>query len=507
MSTETEPDAETEGPDAYETLLDEYRSVSYLGDAAGLLRWDQQVTMPEGGNPARAKQQSAVSSAIHDRMTGDALAEALERVDESALDAGQRANVREIRREYERSAAVPRDLVEALTELQAESQQAWQAAKAEDEFERFAPYLEDLRERHRERAAHIDPDADPYEVLYEDGEAHLPLSRIESIFEELKEGLVPLIERIREDGDELPTPFAGDTYPEADQRELSERVLDVLGYDRDHGRLDVSAHPFTSGTQFDARITTRFKEEDPLDALTATIHEFGHATYMLGLREDRYGEPLGSSLGSGVHESQSRFWENHVGRTKPFWELILPEVKEALDGVDDLTAEEAFQAANRIYPENLIRVEADELTYHLHVVLRCEIDRAFVEGEVDAEEIPALWDEKMDDYLGVTPETDSEGCLQDIHWSGGFASFQGYTIGSVLAAQLDAALREDVDDVDAKIRNGEFEPLRTWMEENVHAHGRKYPTDELVEEATGEPLTADYFLDYVERKFTDLYGL
>ncbi|MFB6126656.1 MAG: carboxypeptidase M32 [Halolamina sp.] len=496
-------------PEAYDDLLDRYRTVQYLGDAAGVLSWDQQVVMPEGGNPARAKQQSAVSEVSHDLLTDEAFAEALQGAEAAVDDLtdDQRANVREIRESYDRAAPVPGELVAELTEFNSESQQVWQTAKAEDDFERFAPRLRGLRDLQVERARHINPDQPPYEVMYEDTESFLPLPKLQDIFEELKDGLGELIDRIESEGDELPSPFAGDTYDEANQEALSEHVLDVLGYDRDHGRLDTSPHPFTSGTQFDARVTTRYKEDDPLDALTATIHEFGHATYMLGLPRERYGEPLGNSLDSGVHESQSRFWENHVGRTKPFWELITPDVRDHLDGVDDLTAEEAYQAANRIYPNNCIRVEADELTYHMHIILRSEIGQAFVAGDIDAEDIPRVWNEKMEEYLGVVPETDSEGCLQDIHWTGRFAAFQGYTIGSVLAAQLDAAMREEVDDVDERIRAGEFGPLREWMEKNVHAHGRKYGTDELAERATGEPLTAEYFLDYVEEKFTDLYDL
>jgi carboxypeptidase Taq len=262
-----------------------------------------------------------------------------------------------------------------------------------------------------------------------------------------------------------------------------------------------------SGNQFDARITTRFNESDPIDALTASIHEYGHATYQLGLREDKYANPLGESRSAGVHESQSRFWENHVGRTGPFWERFLPTFTEHIDGHDDLTVDEMYEAVNRIYPENLIRVEADELTYHMHIILRSEVGRAFVEGDISVDELPQVWHEKMDEYLGVVPETDREGCLQDIHWTMRFAAFHGYTIGSVLAAQLDHALRQDVDDVDGQIRAGDFEPIRDWLTENVHRHGCRYPTDELIEEATGEPLTADYFIDYVTEKYTALYDL
>jgi carboxypeptidase Taq (EC:3.4.17.19). Metallo peptidase. MEROPS family M32 len=261
-----------------------------------------------------------------------------------------------------------------------------------------------------------------------------------------------------------------------------------------------------AGTQFDARVTTRFKESDPVDALTATVHEYGHASYQLGLRQDAYGTALGQSRSAGVHESQSRFWENHIGRTRPFWEQFLPTFKQHIDGHDDLTVDQIHEAVNRIDPNNLIRVEADELTYHMHIILRCEIDRAFVAGELSAEEMPRVWNEKMDEYLGVTPETDSEGCLQDIHWTQGFAAFQGYTIGSVLAAQLNASIRDDLD-VDALVRNEEFDPIREWMGEHVHRHGQRYETPELVEQATGEPLTAEYFVNYVREKFERLYHL
>ncbi|WP_313691974.1 carboxypeptidase M32 [Halorarum halobium] len=501
-----EPDREA--PERYEALLDRYRRIAYLESGSGVLYWDQQVTMPEGGTPARGKQLAALSATTHEKLTSDGMAEAIADAEDADLSEAEAANVREIRRRHDRNRSVPESLVEELTEHTSNSQRVWQEAKAEDDFDRFAPALETLRDLQVRRAEAIDPDRPPYEVMYEDGEPYLPLDRMAEIFEELKDALVPLIEEIQAEGDDLPSPFVeAGPYADEEQRALSDAVLDLLGYPEEHGRLDVSAHPFTAGNQYDARITTRFKPDDPMDALTATVHEFGHASYELGLPTERFGEPLGASLSSGVHESQSRFWENHVGRTKPFWEGFLPTAKEHLDGIDDVTPEEAYAAVNRIYPENLIRVEADELTYHLHIILRCELDRAFVAGDLAVEELPDAWNRKMEEYLDVTPDTDAVGVLQDIHWSSRFAAFQGYTIGSVLAAQLDHAMRRDVDDVDAKIREGDLKPLRDWMTEHVHSHGRRYPTDELVEEATGEPLTAEYFVDYVEEKFGALYGL
>jgi len=493
-------------PDAYRDLMEQYARIAHLESGSGVLYWDQQVTMPTGGTAARGKQLAALSATTHEKLTSDAMADALDAAEGADLDDERAANVREIRRRHERNRSVPESLVEELTEQQSASQQVWKEAKADDDFAHFAPTLETLRDLHVERAEAIDPARPAYEVLYEDGEPYLPLERLEEIFEELKAGLVPLIEEIAESDRDLASPFvAAGPYDDDTQRGLSEAVLDLLNYPEDRGRLDVSAHPFTSGNQFDARITTRFKPEDPMDAFTATVHEFGHASYELGLPDGRFGEPIGASLSSGVHESQSRFWENHVARTEPFWEGFVDEANDHLG--TDATAREAYEAVNQIYPDNLIRVEADELTYHLHIILRCEIDRAFVEGDISVGEIPQVWNAKMDDYLGVVPDTDAEGCLQDIHWSSRFAAFQGYTIGSVLAAQLDRAMREDLGDVDALIREGDLEPLWEWMTEHVHSHGRRYPTDELVEEATGEPLTAEYFLDYVEKKFGELYNL
>ncbi|MFB6155335.1 MAG: carboxypeptidase M32 [Haloferacaceae archaeon] len=496
-----------ETPASYEELLDRYRRLSNVQEASGVLNWDQHVTMPEGGTPARAQQLSTLSAVSHDLLTADETGDLLDDLEGADLDGERAAVVREIRAEYERAVDVPGDLVEELSTVQSENQQVWQEAKANDDFGSFAPALERLRDLHVERAEYVDPAKSPYEVLFDDSERYVSLDRVEAIFDRLREELVPLIEEIRTEGVDLPTPFEGEYDPEV-QEDLSRAALDRLGFDWERGRFDTSAHPFTFGNQFDSRITTRYRRDDPIDALTATIHEFGHATYNLGLRQDQYGSPLGQPRSSGVHESQSRFWENHVGRTRAFWEGFLPTMKAHFPQVEDATVDEVYRAVNRIYPENRIRVEADELTYHLHIILRTEIGRAFVEGDLAVEEIPSVWNRKMDEYLGVRPATDTEGCLQDIHWSYRFANFQSYTIGSVLAAQLDAAMRDDLDrDVDALVREGEFEPIHEWLTENVHRPGQRYETDELVERATGEPLTADYFLDYVDEKFRTLYGL
>ena len=493
--------------EAYDDLLDRYERISNIQSAAGVLSWDQEVMMPNGGTPARSAQRSALSATSHELLVEEDMEETLGEAESADLTDEQAAVVREIRRQYDRAARVPTELVAEISQMTSEALPVWKEAKAEDDFETFAPVLEDLLDLKREYAEHIDSSRPPYEVLFEDYEPYLGLDTAERILDRLREELVPLIDDVGESDVELAQPFTG-TFDADAQEALARDALDTLGYDWDRGRLDTAPHPFSTGTQFDARVTTRFDEEDPLGALTSTIHEFGHATYTLGLPDEEYGSPLGESRNLSVHESQSRLWENHVGRSQPFWSLFLPTIKERFSGLGDVTARDAYEAANRVYDDNLIRVEADELTYHMHIVLRFEIERALIEGDLDVREVPQAWNDKMDEYLGIRPDTDAEGCLQDIHWShGSFGYFPTYSLGSVLAAQLYANADEAIDDLDGDIEAGEFDALHAWLTANVHSHGQRHTTPDLIEEATGEAFTADYFLDHAAEKYGALYEL
>jgi carboxypeptidase Taq len=491
----------------YDEFVERVERLTHLQGASGVLSWDQQVMMPSGGTPARSRQLSTLSTMGHELLTSEEMAADLDALeaDDSLVDP-QQAVVREVRRERDRAARVPGDLVERTSRATSEALGVWEEAKAEDDFDLFAPKLEELIQLKRDYAEYIDPDADPYAVLFADYEPYLDLDTAERVLTRLREELVPLVDRIRESDVELAVDAFSGQFDTEKQQAASRDALDLLGYDWERGRLDVSSHPFTSGNQFDARVTTRFDESDPLGALTATIHEFGHAQYMLGLPDDHYGTPLGDDRDLTVHESQSRLWENHVGRTEEWWELFLPTFKEQFPEVE-ATPRQAYEAANQVYEDNLIRVEADELTYHMHIVLRFEIERDLIAGDLDVAEVPQVWNDKMEEYLGVRPETDAEGCLQDIHWShANFGYFPTYSLGSVLAAQLDDAVRQDLD-LSTHVRAGEFDPLREWLFEHVHQHGARYTTPELVELATGEPYTADYFVDYVTEKYERLYDL
>ncbi len=493
---------------AYDDLLEQYEPIVNLSSAREVLNWDQQVMMPEGGTPARSKQLSTLSRLHHDLLTDDRIGSLLDTLENEELDAEAAAVVREIRREHDRAAKVPRDLVEEISEASAEAHPVWREARQADDFSQFEPHLERIVELRREYAAEIDPDEDPYTVLFADYEPYLSIEKADEVLTSIRDTLVPLIDAV-EDADPIVTDAFDGTFPVDEQEAMTEEVLDLLGYNWERGRLDTAPHPFSMGTQFDARVTTRFDEADVLSALTSTIHEFGHAHYQLGLPDDAYGSPLGQYRDLTVHESQSRFWENHVGRSRAFWELYLPKLADRFqEQLSDVTVEAAYQSANQVYPDNPIRVEADELTYHLHIVVRYEIERALVEGELDVEDVPATWNDKYEEYLGFRPDTDADGCLQDIHWSNGaIGYFPTYSLGSVMAAQVADAIERDVGEIDTKARNGEFEPITEWLRSEIHQHGQRYTTPDLVERATGAPYSAEAFNEYVTEKYSRLYGL
>ncbi len=489
----------------YDRLLDQYEQIAVIESIQDQLVWDQQVTMPSGGTPARERQFGALSTLRHELLTDDMLAERLNMLSTDDLNTEQAAVIRAIRRKHQRAVSVPRDLAQALSEAQTEAQDTWQRAREENDFSVFAPSLERLRDLHVERAHAIDASADPFEVLHDESLPNVSLGRVEKMFNSLRETLVPLLNRIQCSDVTLTTPFEQVNYPVADQRRVLEYILDSLSYDWNHGRLDQSEHPFTVGTQFDCRITTA-RDRGLIERILSILHEFGHATYQLGLPRDQAWTPLGESLDNGVHESQSRFWENHVGRSQAFWEYVLPLIQHIFPALTDITAQQAYKAVNRIRPDNCIRTNADEITYHLHILVRFEVGKAFVRREIDVTEIPERWNNLMSKYLGVVPSTPREGPLQDIHWSSWFAAFQEYTVGSVLAAQFDAAMRADLD-VDENILTGDFKRIRNWMTNKVHSHGRLYPTDELIKHTTGDRPNTTAFLSYIEQKYSRLYDL
>lgn len=488
-------------PTAYDQLLQRLDRIDALTQASWVLEWDQHTMMPPGGVPARSKQVSTLSALRHEILTAPETGKLLAQAEKEASSDEQRAVLREVRHEHDRATRVPGSLVEALARETSEAFPVWVEARKASDFKRFEPRLARLVELRREYARHVDPSKPAYEVLFNDYEPWIPIEEARRNLTRLREGLRPLVQRATEARRPKPPTFRGAWDPER-QMALAKRVVEMLGYDFQHGRLDVSPHPFSSGGPYDARITTRFEPDDPTPGLLAAIHETGHALYMLGLPKDKQGTPLGEARDLVVHESQSRLWENHVGRSQPFWERVLPLAREAFPGaLAGATSEDAWRAVNHVEP-SLIRVYADELTYHMHIALRFDIERELVEGRMATREVPAAWNDRMQKDLGVTPPDDARGCLQDMHWStGSFGYFPTYSLGSMLAAQLHAAYRRasQADETD-------YPALLAWLRENVHRHGKRYKTGELVERATGKALAPDDFLSYAREKYENVWA-
>ncbi len=493
---------------SYERLEEKVRKLKNLAEVVEDLHWDQEVMMPENGIGARSQQLSVVSGLRHDLLTSDELGELIGELENQDLSQEKEAVLREVAREHRRAVKVSSELVEEISEKSSNCLEKWKKARKQDNFEQVAPVLGELVELKREYAEAIDPDKEPYKVLFKDYEPYIKFETMERILDRLRENLTGMVEEIRASDPGIETEALKAGISPDEQMEISRQLVEELGYDWDRGRLDTSAHPFTAGNQFDCRITTRFDENNLAEGLMASIHECGHALYELGLPQEHYGSPLGSSRDLSVHESQSRLWENNVGRSKAFWRYLVPRLKEETDVFEDTTVQDFYESINQVKEDNLIRIEADELTYHLHIALRFELERKLINGEIEVEDLPELWDRKMKELLGISPDRDANGVMQDIHWyQGSFGYFTTYSLGSVLAAQIFNAANQEIEGLEQKIEDGEFHPLRDWLRENIHRQGQLYRTEELVERATGEKPNADHFLEYVEQKYGELYGL
>lgn len=497
----------------YDALAAKMKDLSALGGISGLLGWDEMTMMPAGAVASRAAQKGALASVLHSKATDAELGELLRRLaasDMAELNAYQRASVREARREYTKATAVTEELVRREAELETRGYHTWVEARKEKKWELFAPVLKEWVEVRRERARLVDPAKPAYDVLADDYSAGMTAARVTEIFDEVKAGLVPFLDELRTKGVAPDASWIKGDFDTAKQAELCREISLALGFDLEKGRLDVSVHPFTGGSHpTDVRMTTRFKADDWTEGLTGAIHETGHALYEQGRNADYDGLPVSGAAGMAVHESQSLLWERMVGLSRPFAKYLLPKVGAALPGAIPAgkTAEDLYAALNVIRVPSKIRVEADEVTYPMHIILRFEIERGLIEGTIDVDEVPALWNQKMREYLGVEPEDDAEGCLQDVHWSAGLAGyFPTYSLGAMAAVQIFAAAGKELPNLDTDIAEGKFAPLRAWLREKIHAVGSLHPTaDDLLEAVTGSRLDPQVFLRYLKEKYSELY--
>jgi carboxypeptidase Taq len=487
--------------------------VTDLNRAAMVLEWDQETYMPPGGVEGRAEQLSTLLRLSHVRLTSPDVGRLLDSLeDETArepFDSDDASIVRVTRRDFDQARKIPPELVAEIAHASSIARPAWEKARKDDDFSIFAPYLEKNVELNKRLADALGYEDRPYDALLDRSEPGMTTKQLAGIFEQVKQAIVPLIAEIASHQDAVDDRVLHRGFDPDRQLTYALEVVKKLGYDLERGRQDLSTHPFSIAFgPGDVRITTRVSREFFNECLFGSIHESGHGMYNQGMAKEIDRTPLWDGASPGVHESQSRLWENLVGRGRPFWRHFYPSLRktfpEPLKGVDEA---DFYRAVNKAQP-SFIRVEADEVTYNMHVLLRFELENELLEGKLKIKDVPEAWNARFKSYLGLEVPNDRAGSLQDIHWSFvSFGVFPGYTIGTLISAQLMEKIRADVPDLDEQIERGQFGALLGWLRSNVHRHGRKFTPNELLERATGRPLTAEPWIAYVQSKFGALYGL
>jgi carboxypeptidase Taq len=503
-------------PPAYAELLRLLREAATLQSATALVGWDQETQMPPKASPLRAEQMAMLSSLVHERRTSPRIGELLAEceVDPTlADDPAATANLREMRRDYDRVTRLPPDLVRETAETSSRAMHVWREAREKNDFAAFAPWLEKVVGLNRRTAEALGwpVGGERYDALLDAFEPGMTTAEITRTFDALRAGLTPLIRAVADSGVRPDTAWQQAPIPVARQMAFNRALVGKMGFDLDAGRLDESTHPFCEGVgPGDTRMTSRYAEDQFASALASTLHETGHALYEQNLpKGERFGEPLAEAASTGIHESQSRMWENLVGRSRPFWEWVLPELRAAFGSpvLDALGVETAYRGMNVVQP-NLIRIESDEATYNLHIMLRFDLERALLSGDLSVADLPAAWNERIRADLGLEVPDDARGCMQDIHWSmGAFGYFPTYTLGNLYAAQLWTTLRAALPGLDDDVRRGEFGGLLAWLKENVHVHGRRFTAPELCERITGQRPSHEPLLAYLRAKIEPIYGL
>lgn len=498
----------------YAKLMTRLADIQHVGTAMAVLGWDQQCYMPPGGAAERAEQFATLGRIRHELFiseeTGTLLEAAEAEVKGANAESDESAAVRMARRDFDKATKLPPDLVVELAKVTTIGHETWVKARENNDYASFAPTLEKIIELNRRVAECLGYQDQMYDALLDQYEPGRKTAEVQRVFADLRPGLVQLVKEIASAPRPIDDSVLKRDYPEAGQAAFGDMVVRRLGFDFERGRQDKAVHPFcTSFTRNDVRITTRFDTNWLPCALMGSIHETGHALYEQGFDPKLDGvPPLADAASLGVHESQSRLWENIVGRSRPFWNVFYPDLQKQFPAaLGDVDLDTFYRAINKVEP-SLIRVEADEVTYNLHIMLRFELELALLSGELSVRDLPAAWNAKMDEYLGVTPPNDAEGCLQDVHWSGGsFGYFPTYALGTLLSAQLYDKALGDNPAISADLAAGEFSSLLAWLREHVHRPGRRYLPAELVERVCGEPAQSHSYLNYLNAKFRDLYGL
>jgi len=483
-----------------------------LRATSNLLGWDQLVNMPEGGAEDRGEQIATIERIMHIKATSDEIGHLLtdlaayaSQIDPDSDDARL---IKVTKREYEKKTKVPADYVAEFARVSTVAQSVWEKAKKDSDFAVFQPHLEKLIDLRRRYADFFKPWDHVYDPLLDDFEPGMKTTEVQEIFNALRPKQVELIKAISQKP-QVEKSFLYLDYPEKGQWDFGVEVISKFGYDWKHGRQDKSVHPFTTGFGLnDVRITTRFKNDFLPTGMFGTMHECGHALYEMGINKQYNRSPLADGASMAVHESQSRMWENLIGRSKAFWKHFYPRLKEIFPSqLGNVDAEMFYKSVNAVEP-SFIRVEADEATYNLHIMLRLEMEIALMEGSLQAKDAPQAWNEKFKQYLGIVPPDDAQGVLQDVHWSfGGFGYFPTYALGNLVSAQIWERMAKDIPDIDQKVEDAKFDVILSWLREHVHVYGAKYEPQELVQKVTGSKITPEPFIRYLETKFGDIYSL
>ncbi|HET6232109.1 MAG TPA: carboxypeptidase M32 [Longimicrobiaceae bacterium] len=512
----SENTAATEAQTPYAELKTLLRESATLHSVGALIGWDQEVMMPEKAAAFRGEQMSLLSSLIHERRTSPRMGDLIAACEADAglmADEGAAANLRNLRRDYDRSTKVPMALVREFAEVTTLGMHAWRDARERSDFAAFAPYLEKVVRLNRERAEcyGIPEGGEAYDALLQDYEPGMSTAGLRSTFGALRAELTPLIREIAASGRQPDTSWQHTPLAVEKQVAFNRGVLERMGFDFGAGRLDVSTHPFCEGVgPGDVRLTTRYREDEFAGALNASMHETGHGLYEQGLpKAEMLGQPLAEAASMGIHESQSRFWENLIGRSRPFWEWALPKMKAGFSepALERLDVDTVYRGMNVVQP-NLIRIESDEATYNLHIMLRFDLERALLTGDLAVADLPATWNDRVKSDLGLDVPDDRRGCLQDIHWSmGAIGYFPTYTLGNLYAAQFWSTIRTALPELDDQVRRGEFGELLAWLRTNIHRHGRRYTAPELCQRVSGAPLSHEPLVRYLEAKLRPIYGI
>ncbi len=503
----------TDRDKAYQRLMELSTQVHLLNSCMALLDWDQKTYIPKNGSENRGNQLALLAGLGHQKATAPEIGDLLQQLEGSSMaadpDSFEGANIREVKHSYDKLVKVPQSLVEEITRVTTVAHDVWADARKKSDFSVFFPYLEKIIKLKQQQAEAVGYEKHPYDALLDDFEPGATIEKVAKVFADFRDELVGLVKAISNAKKKPDASILERNYPVDRQASFGKEASAAIGYDYDQGRLDVTVHPFCTGIgPGDVRITTRYNPNHFGQAFFGILHESGHGIYEQGLDPERFGTPGGDAVSLGIHESQSRMWENMVGRSMAFWKYFFPKAQKAFpEALGGVKLDDFHFAINEVKP-SFIRVEADEVTYNLHILVRFEIEQAFFSGDLKPKDIPAAWNDKFKKYFGITPPDDAQGCLQDVHWSAGYIGyFPTYSLGNLYSAQFFVQAQKDLGDLDGQFAKGEFGKLKGWLNQKIHRLGQRYRAEKLAEVVTGKPLSHQPLMAYLKAKYGKLYGV